>query len=81
MTMMSQFDGMTSLSNIFIAVLFIFSSLVHGLNFMSISSLVLELWQSTFVRDWPDIQQWEIPSSEFCSISGDWRKLGIPNLS
>ena len=43
MTMMSQFDGMTSLSKIFIAVLFIFSSLFHGLNFMSISSLVLEL--------------------------------------
>ena len=61
--------------------LFFLSSLVTGPNFMSISSLVLELWQFTFVRDWPEIRKSEIPPSEFCPISGDWSKLAIPNLA
>ena len=50
-------------------------------NFMSISSLVLELWQFTFVRDWPEICKSEIPPSEFFLISGDWSKLATPNLA
>ena len=33
------------------------------------------------MRDWPEIQKLEIPPSEVCSISGDWEKLGIPNLA
>ena len=61
--------------------LFFFSSLVTGPNFMSISSLVLELWQFTFVRDWPEICKSEIPPSEFFLISGDWSKLATPNLA
>ena len=70
LTMTSQFD----------VVLFLLSSLVTGSSFMSISSLVLELWQFSFIRDWPEIRKSEIPPSEFCPISGDWGELWIPNL-
>ena len=42
--------------------------------------LVLELWQFSFIRDWPEIRKSEIPPSEFCPISGDWEELWIPNL-
>ena len=31
--------------------------------------------------DWPEIRKLEIPSSEFCPISEDWGKLGVPNLA
>ena len=48
---------------------------------MSISSLVLELWQFPFIRVWPEIWKSEIPPSEFFPISGDLGKLGIPNLA
>ena len=81
MTMTSQFSNMTSSSNFFDVVLFLLSSLVTGPSFMSISSLVLELWQFSFIRDWPEIRKSEIPPSEFCPISGDWGKLWIPNLA
>ena len=37
---------------------------------MSISLLVMELWRLSFIRDWPEIQKSEIPSSEFWWISG-----------
>ena len=30
---------------------------------------------------WPEIRKSEIPLSEICTISGDWDKLGIPNLA
>ena len=81
MTMTSQFSDMTSTSNFFDVVLFLLSSLVTGPRFMSISSLVLELWQFSFVRDWPEIRISEIPPSDFCPISGDWGELRIPNLA
>ena len=61
--------------------LILLSSLVSGPSFMSISSLVLELWQFSFIRDWPEIRKWEIPPPEFCPISGNWDKLWIPNLT
>ena len=64
----------------FNVTLFLLSSLVTGLSFMAISSLVLELWEFSFIRDWPETRKLEIPSSEFCPISGDWDELGIPNL-
>ena len=32
-------------------------------------------------RNWPEIRKSEIPLSEFCLVSGDWGKLGIPNLT
>ena len=55
----------------------------HDVNvkLMSISSLVLELCQFSFIRDWPEIQKLEIPPSDFCPISGDWGELWIPNLA
>ena len=80
-TMTSQFSHMTSTSNVFDVVLCLLSSLVSGPSFMSTSSLVLELWQFSFIRDWPEIRKSEIPPSEFCPISGDWGELWIPNLA
>ena len=52
----------------------------YWFRFMSISSLVLELWQFSFIGDWPEIRNSEIPPSEFCLISGDWGKLRILNF-
>ena len=72
MTMTSQFSNMTSSSNFFDFT---------GPSFMSISWLVLELWQFSFIRDWPEIHKSEIPQYEFCPISGDRGKLGILNLA
>ena len=83
--MTSQFFDMTSTSkflDVFLDVfLFLLSSLVAGPSFMSISLLVLELWQFSFIRDWPEILKSEIPLSEFFSKSGDWGELWIPNLA
>ena len=79
-TMTSQFSDMTS-SNVFDVFLFLLSSLVTGPSFMSIWSLIFELWQFSFIRDWPEIWKSEIPLSEFCPISGDWSELWIPNLT
>ena len=39
----------------FDVVLFPLSILITGPSFMSISSLVLELWQFSFIEDWPEI--------------------------
>ena len=61
--------------------LFFLSCLVTGPSFMSISSLVLELWQFSFIRDWPEIRKSDITPSEFCPISGDRGELGMPNLA
>ena len=65
--MTSQFSDMTSLSTFFDALLFLLLSWVTGPNFISISSLVLELWQFTLTRDWPEIPKSEISLSEFCT--------------
>ena len=59
--MKSQFSDMTSSKIFFNNVLFLLSSLVTGQSFMSISSLVLKLWQFPFIRDWPEIRKSEIP--------------------
>ena len=48
---------------------FLLSSLVTGPSFTSISSLVLKLWQFSFIKDWPEIWKSEISPSEFCPIS------------
>ena len=72
MTMTSQFFDMTS---------FLIFFDVAGPGFMSISLLVLDLWQFFFIKDWLEISKSEIARSEFCLISGDWRKLGWPNLA
>ena len=81
MTMTLQFPEMTSSSKHFDVVLFPLSFPVTGPSFKSISSLVLELWQFSFIRDWPEIGKSEIPPSEICAISGDWDELWIPNLA
>ena len=78
--MTSQCAKMTSLS-IFWRYFVSLVNFSSGTNFMSILSLVLELWQFTVIRDWPEIQQSEIPPSEFCQISGDWGELWITNLA
>ena len=65
----------------FDVILYLLSSLVTGPSFMSRSSLVLESWQFSSIGDWPEIRKSKIPPSEFCPISGDWSKLGIPNLA
>ena len=49
-----KISDMMSWSNFFDVVLLLLSSLVTDLSFMSISSLVLELWQFHFIRDWPE---------------------------
>ena len=74
--MLSQFADMTLLSNFFDVVFFLFSSLVTGPSFMSISSLAREFLQFFFKRDWSEIQKLDILPSEFCPISGD--NLGLP---
>ena len=61
--------------------LFLLSILGTGPSFMSISSLVLELWQFSFIRGWPEIRVSEIPPYELRPISGAWTGLWIPNLS
>ena len=78
MTMASQFFDMTW-SNFFDVVLFL-SSLVTGPSFMSMSSLVLELWKFPFIRDWPETQKSETPPPEFFPISRNWGKFGLRNL-
>ena len=50
---------------IFDIVLLLLLSLVTGPSCMSISSLVLEFWQFSFIRDWPEIRKSEIPPSDF----------------
>ena len=55
--------------------------LVIGPSFMSISSLVPELWQFPFISDWPEIGKSKISPSKFDPIYGDWGELEIPNLA
>ena len=64
MAMTSQFSDMTLLPIFFDVVLFLLSSLVTGRSFMSLS-LVLELLQFLFIRDWPEIGNtpiWVLPN-------------------
>ena len=79
MTMTLQFSDMMIFN--FFWCCFVSLSLVTCPSFMSISSLVQELWQFPFIRDWPEYRKSEIPPSEFCPISGAWCELGIPNLA
>ena len=69
--MTSQFADMASSSIFFFDVnMFLLSSLVTYPGFMSVSLLVLELWQISFIGNWPEIWSLEIPPFEFCPISG-----------
>ena len=60
MTLTSQFSDMMPSSNFFNGILVLLSSLVTGPSFMSISSLVLELCQFSFIKDRPEIGKSEI---------------------
>ena len=79
--MTSKFANMMSSSNFFDVAMCLLSSLDTGPSFMSMSLLVLELWQFSFIRDWPEIWKSEVPPSEFCPISLSWGNLGIPSLA
>ena len=57
------------------------SSVVTGPNFISISLLVLELWQLSFTGNWPEIWKMEISPPEFCQISGERDQLRLPYLA
>ena len=81
MTMTLQFFDITSSSIFFDVVLFLLSSLVTCPRFLSISSLVLELWQFFVIRDWRKLRVSEIPPSVICPISTNWGKIGIPNFA
>ena len=76
MTMPSYFFDMTSAYKYFDVILFLKSSLVIAPSFMSISSLVLELWQFSFKRDCPEIRKLGIPPSELPNI---WRLGRVMN--
>ena len=78
--MTSKFSVMTSSSIFFDVALFFVSNLVTCPSLISLS-LVLELWKLTFVRVWTEIQKTKTPPSEFFPISGDWGKLGIPDVA
>ena len=65
MTITSQFADIRSSSNFIDVVLFLLSSLFNDQIFMSTSSLVLELWQFSFISDWPEIRNtfvWVLPN-------------------
>ena len=62
-------------------VLFLLSCSVTGPSLMSISSLVLELCQFSYIKDSSKIWKSEIPSSEFSLIYGDWGEFEIPSLA
>ena len=80
--MTSQFVDMTSSSKLFDVVLFLLSSLVTGPSFMSVASLVLDLWQFSFIRDWPEIRKSEYPRLSFAQfLEAVASELGIPNLA
>ena len=51
--------------NFFNVVVFLLSSLVTGPSFMPISWLILELWQFSFIEDWPEIRNQKYPRLSF----------------
>ena len=63
-------------SRFFDAVLFLLSSWVTGPSFMSISSLVLELGQFSFISDWPEMRKLKIPLSNKMLLN-DWMLLHL----
>ena len=55
----------------FEACVFTMSSLINGPSFKLISWLVLEFWQSSFIKDWPEMRKSEIHPS--CVLLNLWR--------
>ena len=78
--MTSHFSDMTS-SSIFWRCFVSLVKFSYWSKFHVISSLVLESWQFSFIRDWLEIWKSEIPPFEFWSVSGDCGELGIPKLA
>ena len=71
---------MTSSPNFFKMVLFLLSGLATGPSFMSIvtgSGFMTVSFYKGLTRN-PEIGN---TPSEFCPISGDWNKSGVPNLA
>ena len=71
---------MTSSSTVFDVAVFLMSGFVTGPSFIAISLLGMELWQFSFITDWPKIWKSEIILSEFCPIFEDRVELGIQNF-
>ena len=80
MAMTLQFINMTSLRKHFEIVLFILSSLVTSPSFMSISPLVMELWQFFLKGIDQKSGNQKYPRLIFAQ-SADWGKLGITKLA
>ena len=72
---------MASSLTFFDVAVFLLSKLSACWSFMSISWLVLELWQLLLITDWPEIGISEIPPSKFCPVFEDWGELDIPKLA
>ena len=79
--MASQFANMTSSLSFFWHRFISFVKFSYCSSFMSTSPLVLEVWQFSFQRDWPEIRKLEISPSKFCPIYGDWSVSEIPNFA
>lgn len=71
MAVMSQFSNTALLLNFFDVVLYLLWSLVSGPSFISISWLILELWQSLFIRDL--IRNSEIENTPVWGFFNIWR--------
>ena len=76
-----QYAYMTSSSIWFGFTVLFLSSLITGPSFMSISRLVLELWNFSFIEDWKKIWRSEITPSDFFSIPRDRSEWVTPNLT
>ena len=79
--MTSRFVDIASTSDLFDLAYFILSNRVTGPGFLSISLLILQLWQLLFITYWQEIQKSETNPSQLCAIFRDWGELWIPNLA
>ena len=77
MTITSQFAEMTSLQKIFWRRLVSLVKFNYCFKFHVNIVTGSELWQFSFIKDWPEIQKSEIRPSELCQISRDWGELEI----
>ena len=81
MAMASQFSDMTLSSNFFDVVLFLLSSSYWSkfhVNIITGSGIITIFFYKRLTRN---TEIGNTPASEFCTVSGDWCKLWIPNLA
>ena len=84
--MASQLPNMTTLWNLLDVVVFPSSSLVTDSSFLSVSILILELWQFSFIRDWPKSRKSEpnflrlrqVRDTKFDTIVSNEKLLNAP---